>query len=390
MNRRALHLLQRALLTVSYAVTGRRRSDERPISWVVGTVEIASMVASIAAAIPDSYSVCLERHRFFDDHYDFTISPGRFEWIRRVVLAPIELGRLARRASGVIYVGSAGFLLDDVDDRMREFEFLKRRGVTIVCYFVGSDIRSPQLLKAFEERTGIETIATYLSQVNPVFSTPEYDDQRRRVGEVADRYADLIFTAAVDQLGYLTRPTHPFLYFLPDDAVNDDLSRHQAPGPRVILHAPSSPIIKGTQVVRAAIARLRSEGYEFDYRELQGVPHEEVLRQLGEAHIVLNEFFAFVPGVFGVEAMAAGCALLTRADETIETGLPTGSNAAWSVTNTADLMANLRQLLDEPETIEPLARRGRQWVIDHATASAAGRVLNSTLDGASTAQAPPI
>ena len=34
--------------------------------------------------------------------------------------------------------------------------------------------------------------------------------------------------------------------------------------------------------------------------------------------IVLNGFYALMPGVFGIEAMANYCALMTAADETIE------------------------------------------------------------------------
>ena len=100
----------------------------------------------------------------------------------------------------------------------------------------------------------------------------------------------------------------------------------------VLVHAPSSPIIKGTQLVRAAVALLREEGFDFEYVELTGVPHEEVASQLQRAHIVLNQFFAYVPGMFGIEAMAAGAVVLQSADESLESDLPAGSNAAWVVT----------------------------------------------------------
>lgn len=356
------------------------RRASRPVSWVVGPIEVASIVANFARAVPDSYSVTLAPHRFYDFSYDFQIGAQRGDWLRSRFVAPWVLGRLAASATGFVYVGADGFLLGGVDDRECEFRFLRRHGVHIVCVFTGSDIRSPALMRRFQEETGLETIATYLDQVSPVFATAAFDDQRRRTAEVADRYADVIFTAAVDQLSYLKRETEPFPYFFPDEDLLLNHAKHADPGPRLVVHAPSSPIIKGTQVVRAAVQRLRSEGYDFEYRELNGVPHAEVLASLREAHIVLNEFYAFVPGVFGIEAMANACALLTRADETIETDLPLGSNAAWVVTCAADIYANLRRLLDHPERIAPQAAAGLAWVQRHATVSASGAKIRDVLD----------
>lgn len=378
--RLAQHLLQRGIAWISLASHFRSRSA-RSVSWVIGTVEIASMVANFARAIPDSYSVMLAPNRFYNFTYDFEIRGKRGDWFRYWFVAPWVFGRLAASARGFVYVGANGFLISSVDDRTWEFKFLRRHGVHLVCLFTGSDIRSITLMRRFQEATGIETIATYIDQVWPLAATAEYDDQRRRTAEVADKYADVIFNASADQLSYLQRKTQPFPYFYPDEDIFLDASKHDAPGRRLVVHAPSSPIIKGTQVVRAAIHRLHSEGFEFDYRELIDVPHEEVLKSLRDAHIVLNEFYAFVPGVFGVEAMANGCALLTRADETIETDLPDGSNSAWIVTTAADIYTNLRSLLEQPERIATQAALGLSWVKEHATVSASGARVLGVLNG---------
>lgn len=374
-----LHRVQRAVATLSL-LRHRGRSDGRPVTWVVGTVEIASMVVNVARAIPGSYSVMLAPNRFYDVAYDYEIREGRGAGLRYLFAAPWEFGRLAARARGFLYVGANGFLRADVDDRDWEFGFLRRHGVRVACLFTGSDIRSPVLMRRHQAETGHENIITYLDQVSPVLASADYDDLRRRVAAVADRHADVVFNAAVDQLSYLGRETEPFPYFFPDDELVADLSKHDAPGPRMIVHAPSSPIIKGTQVVRAAVQRLRAEGYDFEYRELIDVPHQEVLAALRVAHIVLNEFYSFVPGVFGVEAMASGCALLTRADEMIETDLPAGSNDAWVVTTAGDIQENLRRLLDEPERIGPQAAAGLAWVREHATVSASGARVRAVLD----------
>lgn len=375
---RLVHLVQRGVVRLGWC--WHRRRNARAVSWVVGPVEIASIVANVARAIPDSYSVSLEPHRFYDFSYDLQIGAARGDWVRSRFLAPWVFGRLAATAQGFVYVGAAGFLLSGVDDREWEFGFLRRHGVHIACLFTGSDIRSPLLMRRFQQETGLETIVTYLDQVSPVFATSAYENRRRRIAAVADEYADVIFNAAVDQLSYLRRETEPFPYFFPDEDLLLDSAKHDALGPRIVVHAPSSPIIKGTQVVRAAVQRLKAEGYDFEYRELVDVPHAEVIASLREAHVVLNEFYAFVPGVFGVEAMANRCAVLTRADESIETDLPAGSNAAWVVTTAADVYSNLRQLLDHPDQIAPQGAAGLAWVQEHATVRASGARIRGVLE----------
>jgi hypothetical protein len=77
--------------------------------------------------------------------------------------------------------------------------------------------------------------------------------------------------------------------------------------------------------------------------------------------------------------VANGCALLTRADESIETDLPVGSNSAWLVTTAADIYANLRELLEQPERIAPQAAAGLAWVRQNATVSATGARVRAVI-----------
>lgn len=123
--------------------------------------------------------------------------------------------------------------------------------------------------------------------------------------------------------------------------------------------------------------------------ELIGVPHAEVKHALERAHIVLNEFYAYVPGVFGVEAMAAGAVLLTSADEQIETDLPEGSNQAWIVTRHFEVTERLRGVLSSsPQELLAKAEAGQSWVRAHATSEASGRVIRSALRSALNKTAP--
>ena len=82
------------------------------------------------------------------------------------------------------------------------------------------------------------------------------------------------------------------------------------------------------------------------------MPNQVVLEHLKSAHIVLNQFYAFTPGLFGIESMANHCAVLMSADPNIETGLPQDSKDAWMITKYWEVYDNLKYLLDNPEKIK--------------------------------------
>ena len=376
--RRLVIRYQRAALVVSYAIHRRRRL--RPITWIVGPEEIASMVGQIAGAIPGSYSVCFSENTSYDIAYDYRLrfSPDR-RWLEHVLIGPILLGRLLTQAQGIIYIGYSGFLLNEFDQREFEFAFVRKKGVRLVCYWTGSDIRSTKRMHELERQTGMPNISTYIGERGAIFESDAWDVQKRQIADVASRHASAMFSNSVDHLSYLTVGTEPFLYFVPDEPLShpnkfDDLSRI------VVVHATTAPSIKGTQLVRAAVAALRDEGYDFEYVELIGVPNTVVKEQLGRAHIAMNQFYGFSPAVFGAEALAAGCVVMMSSDEFVETDLPAGSNECWVVTKHHQVYTNLKRLLDDPTQLEAIATKGRRWAEQYAMRAGAGAILMRTLD----------
>jgi hypothetical protein len=377
------HLLQRGLLHLAWGwfTVTTRRAHRNSIDWVVGTDEVASMIHNISSALPNAESVSLSTHPFYTFQYDHELRQGgspRIRALRRIVVAPVMLARLAVRARGFLYVGPGGFLNPAIDDRRSEFAFLAARGRRICCYWTGSDIRSIRLMHELEDELGRPNIATVIGVDNPVFESAEHDDRVRRRAAVSDEFADIIFNVSVDQRSYLRRHTEPFQYFYPDE---DFVSGAPvSTGTRVVVaHAPSSPVIKGTALVREAVARLHNEGYDFDYEELIGLPHESILAQLRRSDIVANQFYAFVPSVFGIEALASWTAVLMSADPTVEPDIAPGSDGAWLVTGPTEVYDNLKRLLDQPETVSALAARGYDWARATASASASGRALQRLL-----------
>lgn len=350
-------------------------------SWVVVGAETASMLKNISNALSGSRSVNFAPNRFYDFKYTYEIySKNIFFKFFNLFYTPLLLGYLSSRYKKFIYLGSAGFLMPYTDGRQKEFKFLKSKNRKLVCCFMGSEIRSFKLLEQYAKQEDIDVITTYQSISHLDIDSAINENKRKQLAEVADEYADKIINPPIDQMAYIKQITHPFIYFLPDNLFKPSLEKFNDLNEIIVLHGPSSPIIKGTPLVRAAIKKLKVEGYRFKYVELINVPNEKMLKELENAHIVLNQFYAFVPSVFGLEAMANHCVLLTSADENIETTLPCGANKAWCVTPYWNIYDNLKNLLDNPEQIKSQASAGFKWAKENYQYDAAVKKLNEIVN----------
>lgn len=381
----AVFLAQKLLLVVSYWFhrLTMPASARGSIDWVVGPDELASVVFHVRRSLPGSYSVCFTQDGAYDFDYDYRYraqSSLRMRAWRKLFFGPLLLGRLLNLSRGFLYVGATGFLVDAFDHREFEFRFIKRRGARLGIYWCGSEIRSTRVMHELEQRTGLPNISTYIGWVSGYYETEQHERVQQARARVGDAYADVMFDFPTDQASYLTHHREPYFYLMPDDRVVDDLSKFDDLSTIVVTHATTSPIIKGTPLVRAAVAQLKSEGYEFEYNELMNISNEQLLSELARSHIALNQFYGFTTTIFGVEAMAAGCALLASSDATVETNLPPHANEAMMVTKHWQVYENLKALLNQPERIRPLAVAGQRWVRSYAMSSSTGVLLKGILD----------
>ena len=72
----------------------------------------------------------------------------------------------------------------------------------------------------------------------------------------------------------------------------------------LIIHAPSKPKFKGTDIIREAIQEVKDEGYDFDYEELIEVPNTHVLEKIQQCHFVINQLYSDTP-MSGLDTEAA-------------------------------------------------------------------------------------
>lgn len=366
--------IQYILLIFSYY--GNKIFYIKKVNWIVGVHEMGKYIYLIKSVLEDSYSVSFHKNKFYSIEYDFiiNISNKYIAYIYKIIIGPLLLGYLANKSDKFFYLWSTGFLID----REFEFKFLKSKDKKIVCMFLGSDSRSPQLMLEFYKKQKLNGFIEYVGVQHPYYLSDEYNIEKKKIAESADKYSDVIFNAAVDQMSYIKSKQ----YFPPNFV--DNIFFNYTPlkfDEQIIkiLHAPSNPFVKGTPLVRAAIKKLKVKGYNFEYIELQNIPNKVVLEHLKSSHIVLNQFYAFVPGMFGIEAMASHCAVLMSADPRIETGLPQDGKDAWMITRDWEIYDNLKYLLDNPSRIKYFADNAYEFASEHYTYEVASDYINKVL-----------
>lgn len=127
----------------------------------------------------------------------------------------------------------------------------------------------------------------------------------------------------------------------------------------LILHAPTNPDFKGTKPIEEAIAELK-RSYDFDYRRIEKLHHEEAIRLYREADFIVDQILCGSYGLLSVEAMALGKPVIAYIRDDLAPSFPAGLPI---ISATPDTVAEkIRLLLDHPELKEELGRKGRRYV----------------------------
>lgn len=137
-------------------------------------------------------------------------------------------------------------------------------------------------------------------------------------------------------------------------------------GPVRIIHTPNHRGFKGSEFLVAAVETLRNEGLQVELILLEGVPNDEVRRQMQRADILAEQFIGIGYAMSAIEGMASGLPTLANFEHEAYTRLFRRyaflDECPILSTNPENLVANLRILIGRPELRETLGRAGRAYV----------------------------
>ena len=285
--------------------------------------------------------------------------------------------RIALLASAVVSHDVFILSSDTWVHRRLDLPLLRLLRKRVIIVFTGSDHRPPYLDGWFGARE----------------STPDWDDLARATRRVrqrvatAERYADEI-VALPASAHFHTKPVIDFLrvgipFAPPADSDADGPAPFRGKGVRV-LHSPSNPVGKGSDLIRAAIDTLRAAGHAIDYVEIAGRPHREVLAALRDCDFVVDEVFSDTPmASFATEAAAFGKPAVVTGyyAELLADQLPAESIPPSLFEIPEHLTAAIERLVVEEPFRLALGVRARAFVSKKwSPVSAAGRYLR-IIDG---------
>ncbi|GAB3144562.1 glycosyltransferase family 4 protein [Marisediminicola antarctica] len=177
----------------------------------------------------------------------------------------------------------------------KEIAALRARGVNVAMVSHGSDLRLPSRHRAIDEWSPFRdsdwgVIPTLEAQAL---------DHRRLLAEIGAR----VYLSTPDLL--LDWPDGHWLPVVVDGSKwwCDEMPLVHA-RPRVV-HAPSSSIVKGSDLIEPAMTRLHDEGV-IEYQRARGVAAREMPALYRGADIVLDQFRIGTYGTAAIESMAAG------------------------------------------------------------------------------------
>ncbi|GMA49513.1 hypothetical protein GCM10025857_08700 [Alicyclobacillus contaminans] len=230
-----------------------------------------------------------------------------------------------------------------------EFRYAGRKGKVALMHYWGSDVRTES------KATANNPYAKLIGQ---------FEDERR-VKRHLKRHSRYFPACIVQDFEVVPYVVEYFdrVYVLP---VAVDLAKFTPRYPSgegeepVILHAPTQPYFKGTAYIEETLQRLRDEGFRFRYQKVEGMSHEEALKQYKTADLVIDQVLCGSHGLFAVEAMAYGKPVISYIREDLRMHFP--EDLPIVSANPATLYDAVRRLLVHPETWAEMGRKGRRYV----------------------------
>ena len=131
----------------------------------------------------------------------------------------------------------------------------------------------------------------------------------------------------------------------------------------LVVHAPSSKKVKGSEFINRAVDELKLEGLHFQYKEISGMSHSEARQWYERADIIIDQLLIGWYGVLTLEGMALGKPVIVYVREELlddfEHDLPI-HNA-----NPESIREQLRVLIKDSDLRVELGQRSRKFVEEY-------------------------
>ncbi|MBG6239551.1 hypothetical protein IWX78_002538 [Mycetocola sp. CAN_C7] len=252
----------------------------------------------------------------------------------------------------------------------REIADLRRRGLTVALVSHGSDLRLPSLHRERDEWSPFRDTSWSL--------VTELEDQAVRNRAILDTVGVPVFLSTPDLLR--DYPTGRWLPVVIDCARWAEETAALNRSRPVVTHVPSSPRLKGSDLIDPVLRDLHDSGV-IEYRRYDGVPATLMPSIYGSADIVLDQFRLGIYGVAACEALAAGRLVIGHVDGYSRDHVRefTGRGLPIVEATPATLAEVLLDVVARPAPYREIAREGIDFVRQVHDGRASAEALRSFL-----------
>ncbi|WP_194422094.1 hypothetical protein [Microbacterium abyssi] len=259
-------------------------------------------------------------------------------------------------------------------DVEKELLWLIRRGLSVALISHGTDLRLPSRHAESDEWSP--------------FRGRLDEEWVRRLEETALRNRELgqslgtpLYVSTPELL--LDWPSATWLPVIVDPGTWATDSELLIGRPPVVVHAPTSPIVKGTNLIEPTLMQMSDRG-ALDYRRIERVPAAAMPSLYAAADIVLDQFALGAYGTTSIEAMAAGRLVVAHLHEQVRSHIAgvTGLEPPIVEATPDTLGAVLDDIIARPQHYREIAGRGPEYVAAVHDGTLSTRVIVPFLTGA--------
>lgn len=326
----------------------------------IGTQEICGLISLYAKELKrlghTVTTFTYEKNRYYKNaEYDIVFSDNqllyksKFSLINRIVyklnrtIKSIRIfflvKKIAKQNDAVIYIWNS------LQETNRDIEYFKRKGKKIIFLFVGSDVRHFNTFSKSYDVTQWKF---------PDYMTADGKEKYLQYIQQAETYGDLIYSVP-DQAGLQSKPYYHLQIPIETPVINFKNNKRKKPK---VLHLPSDPWKKGTDIIEATVDELIEEGVCIDFISMRDISNIETLDLLQDIDILVDEIVFHGPGVLAFEAMASGCAVATR----YLVNSPDCFRPPLVNINAYNIKVELRRLFTDYDLQQELIINGRKYV----------------------------
>jgi len=203
------------------------------------------------------------------------------------------------------------------------------------------------------------------AQVDESYYNTSSDALKRSQIKLFSRICEKIYALNPDLLHVLPREAEFLPYSCVDLADVIPNFTQLETRPLRICHAPSHRAVKGTQLILDAVARLKTEGYLFDFILVENTPNSQAMEIYRQADLLVDQLFAGWYGGLGLEMMALGKPVVAYIRNSDMKFIPPQMHAELPIIQAEpdSIYQVLRHLLEMPRVdLWDLARKSRLFV----------------------------